>query len=206
MRAVRDAVDQAFSRYLGKRGKRRWCDKSLDSYMVADLMIQLYPEAKFICLYRHCMDVIASGVEACPWGVTRYGFDPFVAQNPGNSVAAIGSYWLAAASTIMAFEREHPGACHRVRYEDLVTAPEETAAGIFSFLGERQAPGITRGLFPGPPRWQRLRGREDLVHRRGDRGTSMGRGVRVPAAALPRAAAAGREPGAGPARLPGRRR
>ena len=25
--------------------------------------------AKFICLHRHPMDVIASGIEACPWGL-----------------------------------------------------------------------------------------------------------------------------------------
>ena len=184
LRAVRDAADQAFSRYLGKYGKRRWCDKSLDSYMVADLMIQLYPEAKFICLYRHCMDVIASGVEACPWGVTRYGFDPFVAQHPGNSVAAIGSYWLATAQTIMAFEQAHPGACHRVRYEDLVTAPEETAAGIFAFLGERPAPGITRACFRSPHDGSGF-GDEKIWFTDEVTETSMGRGVRVPAAALP---------------------
>jgi protein-tyrosine sulfotransferase len=184
LRAVRDAADQAFSRYLGKHGKRRWCDKSLDSHMFADLMIQLYPEAKFICLYRHCMDVIASAVEACPWGITRYGFDPFVAQNPGNSVAALGSYWLATVSTITAFEQRHPGACHRVRYEDLVTAPEQTAAGIFSFLGERPVPGITRACFRSPHEGSGF-GDEKIWFTDEVTTSSMGRGVRVPVAALP---------------------
>lgn len=96
---------------------------------------RVYPAAKFICLFRHPMDVIASGVEVCPWGLHRFGFEPFVAQYPGNSVAAIGSYWLACAQAMLAFADKHPQACHRVRYEDLVTAPEETAAAIFTFLG-----------------------------------------------------------------------
>jgi hypothetical protein len=184
VRAVRDAADQAFSRYLARHGKRRWCDKSLDSHLFADLMIQLYPEAKFICLYRHCMDVIASGVEACPWGITRYGFDPFVAQNPGNSVAAIGSYWLATTQVITAFEQKHPGACHRVRYEDLVTAPEATAAAIFSFLGERPVPGITRACFTSPHEGSGF-GDEKIWFTDDVTDSSMGRGVRVPAGALP---------------------
>ena len=60
----------------------------------ADLIAKVYPEARFICLVRHPMDVIFSGARNCPWGVSRYGFDPFVAQYPGNTVAAIGAYWI----------------------------------------------------------------------------------------------------------------
>jgi Sulfotransferase family len=96
------------------------------------------------------MDVIASGVQACPWGLHRYGFDGFAAEHPGSSVTAVGSYWLAAAQSIMAFEERHPGGCLRVRYEDLVTAPEETAAAIFSFLGEARVPDIAQACLQAP--------------------------------------------------------
>lgn len=182
--AARAAVDRAYAHYLAQHGKQRWCDKSLDSYMHAELMAQVYPEAKFICLFRHCMDVIASGVEACPWGLQRYGFDPFVAQYPGNSVAAVGSYWLSCAQAILSFAGDHPGSCHRVRYEDLVTAPEETVAGILSFLGEQQMPGITRACFDTPhdttgPADEKLWFTSAVT------AGSMGRGTIVPASALP---------------------
>jgi hypothetical protein len=181
--AVRATVDDIYGRYLLRRGKRRWCDKSLGSHQDAELAALLYPEAKFICLYRHCMDVIASGVEACPWGLYRFGFDRFAAQNPGNSVAAIGSYWLAAARSILAFEERHPDACHRVRYEDLVTAPEETAAGIFSFLGEAPVPDIREMCFQVPHEGNGP-GDEEIWFTGGITADSMGGGVRVPAAAL----------------------
>lgn len=182
--AVREAVDRAFAHYLAGRQKRRWCDKSLDSFQHAELIAQVYPEAKFICLFRHCMDVIASGVEVCPWGLHRYGFDPFVTQFPGNSVAAIGSYWQSCARTIMAFADSHPQACHRVRYEDLVTAPEQTAAEIFGFLGAGQVPGIAEECFRiahegGGP------GDEKIWFTTGVSARSIGRGVSVPAGALP---------------------
>src|SRR5215469_17608838 len=32
----------------------------------APLLARVYPQARFVCMYRHPMDVIASGVEACP--------------------------------------------------------------------------------------------------------------------------------------------
>jgi sulfotransferase family protein len=181
--AVRDTVDGIYGRYLERRGKRRWCDKSLGSHQGAELMAQVYPEAKFICLYRHCMDVVASGAEACPWGLHRYGFDGFAAQYPGNSVEAIGSYWLAAVQSIMAFEERHPAACHRIRYEDLVTAPEETVAAMFSFLGAEPVPGITRACFRtahegnGP-------GDEEIWFTDGIAVDWVGCGVSVPVAAL----------------------
>lgn len=182
--AVREAVDRAFAHYLAGRQKRRWCDKSLDSFQHAELIAQVYPEAKFICLFRHCMDVIASGVEVCPWGLHRYGFDPFVTQFPGNSVAAIGSYWQTCARAIITFADKHPQACYRVRYEDLVTAPEQAAAGIFTFLGADQAPGIAEECFRvahegGGP------GDEKIWFTTGVSARSLGRGVSVPAGALP---------------------
>lgn len=145
--AARSAVDQIFDRYLDRHGKARWCDKSLDSYQHAELLAQLYPRARFICLYRHCMDVIASGVEASPWGLNEFGFDWYTAQYPGNSVAAIGKYWISCVRTIMAFEQSNPERCHRVRYEDLVTDPERTVSAIFGFLGVEQVPGLTKACF-----------------------------------------------------------
>jgi Sulfotransferase family len=186
--AVREAIDQIYGHYLQGRGKRRWCDKSLDSYQFADLVAEIYPDARFICLFRHCMDVIASGVEACPWGLHRFGFDPHVAQYPGNSVAAIGSYWLSCAQAIIGFQEAHPEVCHRVRYEDLVTDPEGTAAAIFDFLGAAPAPGIPETSFrtaheAGGP------GDEKIWFTGGVTSGSVGRGLSVPAAALPSALA-----------------
>jgi protein-tyrosine sulfotransferase len=182
--ALRAAIDDAFRDYLRARGKRRWCDKSLDTFQFADLLAQVYPDAKFIVLTRHCMDVIASGVEICPWGLSRFGFDQFVAQYPGNSVAAIGSYWLACTQANLAFAEKHPDSCHRVRYEDLVTAPEETAAAIFSFLGAAPAPGITETAFAAPHDSDGP-GDEKIWFTSGVTGDSVGRGVDVPAGALP---------------------
>jgi sulfotransferase family protein len=181
---VQSAIDGLFSSYLARRGKQRWCDKSLDSHMFADLLAQAYPQAKFVCLYRHCMDVIASGIEACPWGLHRFGFDPFVAQYSGNSVAAVGAYWNSCAQAILTFEEEHPESCHRIRYEDLVTAPEQTVSAMFDFLGAAPAPGITRDCF-SMPHESNGPGDEKIWFTDEVTPAAMGRGVRVPVGALP---------------------
>jgi hypothetical protein len=181
---VQSAIDGLFRSYLHRRGKQRWCDKSLDSHMYADLLAQAYPQAKFICLYRHCMDVIASGVEACPWGLHRFGFDPFVAQYSGNSVAALGAYWNSCTQGILKFEEEHAASCHRIRYEDLVTAPEKTVSAMFDFLGVAQVPGITDECFKIPHE-SNGPGDEKIWFTDRVTSTAIGRGVRVPVDALP---------------------
>jgi len=181
---VRETVDRLYDRYLARRGKPRWCDKSLDSILSAELLAEVYPQARFVCLYRHCMDVIASGAEACPWGVSRFGFDQYVAQNPGNTVAAIGSYWAEWAGMMLAFEKSRPDRCHRIRYEDLATAPEEMTASLLAFLGATPMPGITAACF-GTPHEGDGPGDEKIWFTTRVSTETIGRGVKVPAAALP---------------------
>jgi hypothetical protein len=184
VKAIREFLDNAYFRYLGQRGKSRWCDKSLDTYQCPDLILKIYPEARFVCLVRHAMDVIASGVRNCPWGVSRYGFDPFVAQYPGNSVAAIGAYWLSVNRAILEFCEKNPDCCTLVRYEDLVTAPEAVMADVLDFIDASPAPGITRACFTVA---HEARGPGDEKIWFTDRvsADSMGQGVTVPPAALP---------------------
>jgi hypothetical protein len=181
---IRAALDSAYGSYLSRRGKKRWCDKSLDSFQFGETIRLIYPQAKFICLVRHCMDVIASGVRNCPWGVSRYGFDSFVAKYPGNSVAAIGSYWLSCTRTMLDFYDQHQESCVLVRYEDLVTAPEQTVAEVLRFIGAAPAPGITDACF-ALPHEERGPGDEKIWFTSRVSADSMGQGISVPPMALP---------------------
>src|ERR1700722_14703329 len=123
---IRRMLDEMTGSYLARRGKRVFCDKSLGSARFADLLTQIYPGARFLCLYRHPMDMIRSGLDACPWGLTGYGFDEYIVGSPGNAVLALARYWLDNATLIHAVEKEQSQRCHRIRYEDLVQDPEET--------------------------------------------------------------------------------
>ncbi len=120
VKGIRRMLDEMTGSYLVRRGKRLFCDKSLGSARSAGLLQRIYPRARFVCVYRHPMDMISSGLEACPWGLNGYGFDRYIADSPGNAVLALARYWLDNAIAIAAVEEAHPGQCHRVRYEDLV--------------------------------------------------------------------------------------
>ena len=144
---VRETMDRMVGSYLARRGKKQYCDKSLGTARYAPLLARVYPEARFVCVYRHPMDVIASGAEACPWGLNGYGFDPYIAATPGNAVLALANFWADNVRATLAVEERFPDACFRLRYEDLVADPEETAAALFGFLGVPPVPGISRTCF-----------------------------------------------------------
>jgi hypothetical protein len=181
---IRHMVDLMTGSYLQRRGKRRFCDKSLGSAQFADLMVRAWPEARFVCLYRHPMDVIRSGLDACPWGLNGYGFDGYIGSSPGNAVLALARYWLDNAQAIAAAEDRFPDRCHRVRYEDLTADPAATAAGIFAFLGLDPVDDIQQRCFAadherfGP-------GDHKIWHTAGITTASVGGGESVPTGLIP---------------------
>lgn len=224
--AIRAAVDGVYGRYLARYGKRRWCDKSLDSARLAGLLARVFPEAQFVCLYRHCLDVVVSAIETAPWGLSGYGFDSYVAASPGNMVLAAARCWLDQTRAIIEFQEKNPDRCHGVRYEDLVTAPEQVAGELFAFLGLAPVPGITEAAFSVD---HDMRGPADhkIWFTSGVSAASLGQGARVPVRMLPadfltglnetldqlgyrqvdelwRAAAGPADPRAGTGALPGR--
>jgi Sulfotransferase family len=181
---VRRAMDEMTGSYLARRGKRRYCDKSLGTARYAPLLLRIYPEAKFLCLYRHPMDVIASGIEACPWGLSGYGFDAYIAGTPGNAVWALSRFWADSVSAGLEVEQQFPRSCHRIRYEDLVADPEAAGAGIFEFLGVPPQPGISAACFCtqrerfGPADYK-------IWHTSRITNDSVGRGWSVPVGMIP---------------------
>jgi Sulfotransferase family len=144
---VRETMDRMVGSYLARRGKKRYCDKSLGTAPYAELLSRVYPQARFVCVSRHPMDVIASGAEACPWGLSGYGFDPYIGATPGNMVTALASFWADNTRMILAARERLGGRCFALRYEDLVADPEDTAAQLFEFLGVAPAPGISERCF-----------------------------------------------------------
>ena len=182
--SIRNVINEVYGRYLARHGKRRWCDKSLDNIGTAELLANVYPDAQFVCLYRHCMDVIFSVFEACPWGLGGYGFDQVLAGSQGNSIAAVALGWLDRTKSMIEFQDKHAGRCHGIRYEDLVTEPEEVAASLFAFLGVDQVPGITTACFTAEHETRGL-GDHKIWFTGGISRDSLGRGIRVPARMLP---------------------
>ena len=177
---IRQAMNMMVGPYLAQRGKQRYCDKSLGAAEHVPVLREVFPGAKFLCLYRHPMDVIASGIEACPWGLSGFGFDGYAAGSPGNAVKALAQFWADNAAQILAAEEQLGERAHRVRYEDLVADPEGVSDGIFRFLGARPAPGISAACF-APERERLGPGDYKIWHTTRVSADSVGRGWAVPA-------------------------
>jgi hypothetical protein len=181
---LRRSLDPMMASYLRRRGKRRYCDKSLGAAQQAGLLLRIWPGTRFVCLYRHPMDVIASGIEASPWGLTSYGFEPYIGSPPDNNVAALARYWLDYTTSIVAAEERFADRCLPVRYEDLVTDPDGQIARIFEFIGAAPAPGIVARCF-GPEHQRFGPGDYKIWNTSGVSADSVGRGWTMPAGKIP---------------------
>lgn len=173
-----------YSPYLERRGKSRWCDKSLTTAHHTELLSQVFENAKFLCLYRHAMDMISSGLEASPWGLDSYGFGAYAAGHP-NSVTALADYWISSTMLALTFEESHPDKCMRIYYEQLTGEPETVMNSVFEFIGVSPFPGIAQlALSMHEPSPCDI-GDHKIFTARRITARSVGRGVRVPPSILP---------------------
>jgi hypothetical protein len=119
---------------LAREGKRRWCEVAAASPEAAGAFLRLYPAIRFLCLHRACPGVIRAALDASPWGIPDPVLAPFTSRYPASTVASLTAYWVMHTSALLAFEREHPQSCLRIRFEDLTRDPR-AGERITSFLG-----------------------------------------------------------------------
>jgi protein-tyrosine sulfotransferase len=139
--AIRRMIATMLTPYLAYRGKKRWCDTSIGSAEFAEIFLQVFPFAKFICLYRNCTNVIKAFLGAFPGDLSGHGIDPYLVKHPGNNTAAVARYWVVTTEATLTFEEAHPEHCHRVRYEDLTAQTAGVLDGVCSFLLADPGPG-----------------------------------------------------------------
>jgi hypothetical protein len=140
--SVRALTTSLITALLLREGKQRWCEIVTAPPASAETFLHLYPGTRVICLHRACPDVSYAALHAGPWGLGP-GFAPFTAAYPGSTAAALAAFWAARTAPLLAFEREHPQHCRRLRYEDLTASRQ---SGLLTFLG-------LDGDVPDGPRW-----------------------------------------------------
>jgi hypothetical protein len=107
-------------------GRPRWGDKSLGTERYAQPIFAAYPGARILHMIRDPRDRFASSLTR--WERRRGGIGAGTAE------------WLSSARLALRNWREHPGSYRVVRYETLVSAPEETVREICDFIDEAFAP------------------------------------------------------------------
>lgn len=131
--STRQTVEGIMDPYMRAAGKKRWCEKAPSNLPFANLLRLTFPDAQFLCLYRHGLDVAHSCLE-----LSKHGFMkelvPYVLTSPGDTVTAVLRSWLDKTAKLLDFESSFPQICHRVRYEDLVENPQESLLKILEFL------------------------------------------------------------------------
>ena len=133
--AIRGLVTAQIAAILASSGQPRWCELATAAPGAAETFLQVFPGAHFVCVHRSCLDVIRAGVQANPWGLQAQSFRPFLLAYPGNSVAALATYWVTSTEQLLAFERANRQATDRVRYEDVTTHPGQALAAVRAALG-----------------------------------------------------------------------
>ena len=118
--AFRSAVSAPFVAYAQSEGKTRWADKTPAYIGHVDRLAAIWPDARFVVLVRDGRDVALS-VMGVPFG-------------PNNAWAAARSWAIAIRQGREAAAR-YPGRVLELRYEDLVTSPEQELETVCDFLG-----------------------------------------------------------------------
>jgi hypothetical protein len=107
-----------------------WIDHTPWNVCFGVTLTAMFPDVKFIHLVRDGRAVAAS-VLALDWG-------------PGSAESA-ARWWSRLVTLGLALESWIPDRVLRVRFEDVVRAPETTVRGIAAFLGLDYEPGMLRG-------------------------------------------------------------
>jgi|SRR5579862_7064079 len=142
---VRRIIDDAMAAYCERKAKTRWCDKSPANIDLSYVLNTVFPDAQYLCLYRHGLDQAYStlamdGPSRFDWRPARYG---------GHLVAAALDRWCSQAEKLLAFEHSNSN-CLRVLYETFVEHPEDELLRITTFLGLPHVPGLSVSAFERP--------------------------------------------------------
>lgn len=143
--SIRAMVGAMSALVMASEGGTRWCEIALAQPAAIAAYLEVFPSARFLCLHRNCLDVIRSAALAYPFGLAGSPFDRF-ATGHGGTAAAVAAYWHEHTAALLRVEDDRPGACLRLRDEDLAGDPA-AADRIAAFLGTGGPP---LPAIPGP--------------------------------------------------------
>jgi len=143
---TRAILSELLDSYTRGRGKTIWCEKSPANAFLWELLAAIFPDARFLCLHRHALDVTSSLIETF-----RFGFPPglrdWARRFPADHIQAGLCYWADSTERVVECEKRLPERSFRLRYEDIVAAPAEALAPAFRFLDLEWDPALLGSVF-----------------------------------------------------------
>jgi hypothetical protein len=127
-------------------GKTRWAEKTaIDGFHLDAIRDIFADELTYVGVVRHGLDVCVSTLEWCqriesfPAELHRY-----VAQH-AQPLVAVAHAWVDVMQALERLEQQSGEHAFFVRYEHLVTAPEDVLRGLLEHLGESWVDGLVDG-------------------------------------------------------------
>jgi len=125
-----------YNRRLSESKKKILVDKTPRYYLILPYLREVFPEAKYIALWRNPLDSAASMKKA-------WGFDiPKLLSEHQDHLACMDV--VLGPRRILEFVKENPERVLALQYEKLVREPKNSMDGIFQWLG---LPGAEVGQF-----------------------------------------------------------
>jgi hypothetical protein len=132
-RSYAELTSKLYREVARREGKARWGDKTPVYVLHIPTLLEIFPAAKVIHIYRDGRDVALSWIAA--------GFGPL-------NVLTAAEQWRHRVLTGRREGSRFPGSYHEVRYEAILAEPEKTMRGVCEFIGEAFEEGVLR---PTPP-------------------------------------------------------
>jgi len=149
---LRTFVTRFRDEHAAREGKSRWLEKTaVDAFHVETIERIFGDHAHFICVVRHGVDVACSIDEWC-YKSKSYPRElhAYIRIYP-QSLLAFSHAWKDSTNAILDFAGRHPKNALVLRYEDLITEPEQTVKRLLDFVGELECDGLVRrALADGP--------------------------------------------------------
>jgi hypothetical protein len=115
---LRDFALRLYRKAAGEGDHRYFLDKSPPYCLVAEEIIRIFPEAKYVFLWRNPLAVVASMIDT--WGPWRPNL--------------MSSDLFTGLPRLLAAEAANRERCHAVRFEDLVPGNEDAWRGLCDYL------------------------------------------------------------------------
>jgi putative sterol carrier protein len=182
---VRRVLNGIMQAHLRANGKSIFVEKWPGSSRFIDDYERVFPDAKYICLYRDPLDTI----DSCIRTYGRLGFSGAlsgsVSQRPRNLMLAMAFSWMEETRRLLGIEKRLPTRAIRVRYEDVVTDPEKSLPPLFASLGVEWEPEIITKTFEVKHENPGATGDESTTYKRKFDASQLGVGTaRVPLSQL----------------------
>ena len=135
--AVRRFISGIFGLAMNETEKKRWLEKTPTNILYMKELLEIFPEAKFIHIYRDGRDVAASIIANGFWPIWENDVLTVYTRLKSRSVRDCAIYWREFLSFGFNQAQKLPQNRYvHIKMEDLIATTEQTLRELCDFIGE----------------------------------------------------------------------